>query len=448
MKLVVKKADEEDAPKPANGSKISCHYTGFLRDGGKQFDSSKSRGDLFKFNLGRGNVIKGWDQGIATMQIGERAILRCSSDFAYGDNGSLPSIPPGATLDFVVELEDANDFESIWDIDDAKESIMKKVVKEPKGWETVKEASTVTMNIIGREKDAKGRIFVDLKDEVLEVPYDLEFEHKGISPEYPHPRGLYKCIQQLGAESTMHFLIKCTEFYAYGKTGCEKYGVAPNTDLYYELTLTKMDCPKSLFQLSNEEKVPFAKELKTKAGTYFKKKKLNVAVKLYKDVVDAVKNIQGLDDEQKKDVDNLKVTCHSNLALVMSQLGDNTDALKEIEEGLKIDPTHIKLRYRKAQVEFKRANYEDSLSLLQNILTDAPDNKAAIVLKAKVLAKRKAVQKQQRSLAKKMFGGFGKKKKSSKSAAAAEKKTEEPAGGVKEADAKEAEAAPPATTAE
>lgn len=90
-------------PTPENGDEVTAHYTGTLEDG-STFDSSRSRGKPFKFTIGQGQVIKGWDQGFAGMSIGEKAILRCRSDYAYGDSGHPPTIPGGATLDFDVEL--------------------------------------------------------------------------------------------------------------------------------------------------------------------------------------------------------------------------------------------------------------------------------------------------------------------------------------------------------
>lgn len=79
------------------------HYVGTLLDGTK-FDSSRDRGHQFKFKIGGGQVIKGWDQGVATMTRGEKAILTCRADYAYGEKGSPPNIPGGATLQFEVEL--------------------------------------------------------------------------------------------------------------------------------------------------------------------------------------------------------------------------------------------------------------------------------------------------------------------------------------------------------
>jgi len=73
------------------------HYTGTLEDGTK-FDSSVDRGDPFEFTLGHSQVIKGWDIGVATMKKGEKVQLKLRQDYAYGESGSPPTIPPGATL--------------------------------------------------------------------------------------------------------------------------------------------------------------------------------------------------------------------------------------------------------------------------------------------------------------------------------------------------------------
>ena len=90
---------------PMNGDEVSVHYTGRLLNG-EVFDSSVERGEYFKFKLGEGQVIKGWEQGVATMTRGEKCILTCKPDYAYGENGSPPKIPPNATLRFEVELFD------------------------------------------------------------------------------------------------------------------------------------------------------------------------------------------------------------------------------------------------------------------------------------------------------------------------------------------------------
>lgn len=82
------------------------HYVGTLWDGGKRFDSSRDRPGNFSFTLGVGQVIKGWDIGVATMSKGEICELVCSPEYAYGESGHPPAIPPNAALSFEVELVD------------------------------------------------------------------------------------------------------------------------------------------------------------------------------------------------------------------------------------------------------------------------------------------------------------------------------------------------------
>lgn len=90
------------------GAKVAVHYTGMLDDG-TVFDSSVERGEPIEFVLGVGNVIPGWDEGIALMSTGGKARLIIPSELAYGDRGAGNVIPPGATLTFDVELVDVQD---------------------------------------------------------------------------------------------------------------------------------------------------------------------------------------------------------------------------------------------------------------------------------------------------------------------------------------------------
>jgi len=85
------------------GDALTMHYRGTLTNG-KQFDASYDRGQPFKFQIGVGQVIKGWDEGVMKMSLGEAATLKCSYDYAYGEKGFPPVIPPKSELIFEVEL--------------------------------------------------------------------------------------------------------------------------------------------------------------------------------------------------------------------------------------------------------------------------------------------------------------------------------------------------------
>ena len=101
--LNIKETKKGKGAKAKAGQSVSVHYTGWLKDGTK-FDSSVDRGTPFTFQLGAGQVIKGWDEGVAGMRRGGKRTLTIASDLAYGDAGRPPVIPPKAELKFDVEL--------------------------------------------------------------------------------------------------------------------------------------------------------------------------------------------------------------------------------------------------------------------------------------------------------------------------------------------------------
>ncbi|GKV18044.1 hypothetical protein SLEP1_g28474 [Rubroshorea leprosula] len=135
-KKLVKEGEGWDTP--SAGDEVEVHYTGTLLDGTK-FDSSRDSGTPFKFKLGRGQVIKGWDEGIKTMKKGENAIFTIPPELAYGESGSPPTIPPNATLQFDVELLS---WTSVKDI--CKDGgIFKKILVEGEKWENPEDLDEV-----------------------------------------------------------------------------------------------------------------------------------------------------------------------------------------------------------------------------------------------------------------------------------------------------------------
>jgi len=94
-----------DGKHPSKGQRVTMHYTGKLMDG-TVFDSSVDRNEPFIFNVGVGQVIKCWEEGVPQMTKGQKAVFNCPPDYAYGRHGAGGVIPPDATLKFEVELID------------------------------------------------------------------------------------------------------------------------------------------------------------------------------------------------------------------------------------------------------------------------------------------------------------------------------------------------------
>lgn len=158
-KLIVKEGEGWD--KPETGDDVNVHYTGTLLDGTK-FDSSLDRNQPFNFKLGQGQVIKGWDKGVATMKKGEKAVFTISSDYAYGKQGSPPTIPPDSTLKFEVELLS---WTSVKDIC-GDGGIFKKILVEGKKWESPKENDEVRVKYEAKLSD--GTVFSKSPEEGVE----------------------------------------------------------------------------------------------------------------------------------------------------------------------------------------------------------------------------------------------------------------------------------------
>jgi FKBP-type peptidyl-prolyl cis-trans isomerase FkpA len=101
--LKIEEMTEGTGAEARSGSDVTVHYTGWLTDG-RKFDSSHDRRDPFSFALGRGNVIAGWDEGVAGMKVGGKRKLTIPPNLGYGARGAGGVIPPNATLVFEVEL--------------------------------------------------------------------------------------------------------------------------------------------------------------------------------------------------------------------------------------------------------------------------------------------------------------------------------------------------------
>ncbi|HEY7915886.1 MAG TPA: FKBP-type peptidyl-prolyl cis-trans isomerase [Acidimicrobiales bacterium] len=104
--LLIEDVEIGDGPEASPGRPVEVHYVGVSWSTGEEFDSSWSRSELFGFPLGAGQVIAGWDQGVAGMKVGGRRRITVPPHLGYGDRGAGGVIAPGETLVFVVDLHD------------------------------------------------------------------------------------------------------------------------------------------------------------------------------------------------------------------------------------------------------------------------------------------------------------------------------------------------------
>ncbi|XP_068320266.1 peptidyl-prolyl cis-trans isomerase FKBP62-like [Pyrus communis] len=232
-KKLLKEGEGWDTPN--NGDEVEVHYTGTLLDG-TQFDSSRDSGTPFKFTLGQGQVIKGWDEGIRTMKKGESALFTIPPALAYGESGSPPTIPPSATLQFDVELLS---WTSVNDI--SKDGgVIKKILKEGEKWENPKDLDEVIVNFE-----------VQLEDKTLVAKsQDVEFT---VKDGYFCP-AISKAVKTMKKGEKVLLTVKPQ--YGFGDQGKPASGsegaVPPNTTLHITLELVSW---RTVSEVTDDKKV-------------------------------------------------------------------------------------------------------------------------------------------------------------------------------------------------
>jgi len=186
--------------KPKAGDDVTVHYVGTLEADGSEFDSSRGRDQPFVFPLGKGQVIQGWDLGVATMKKGELAKFTLSSEYAYGESGSPPKIPGGATLVFEVELLSWLSKDDLFQ----DGGVVKTEVKEGKGWKKPKIGDEVQISVKCTAKDGT------VVEEKSAVEYLLGSDALG-----PLSKTVDKALTSMKKDEEVE--LACTKDYACGE---------------------------------------------------------------------------------------------------------------------------------------------------------------------------------------------------------------------------------------
>jgi len=175
---------EGDGNTPKSGADVFCHYVGTLVSNGEKFDSSRDRNEPFNFPIGQGRVIRGWDLGIATMKKGEKCILRCREDYAYGDQAQ-GSIPAKSDLDFEVELLDWSDWKRVKSKDDFRKQII--IEGEGADYDNPEEDAICKISYIIKLEDKNGKIIKE-QNEIIDFIIDDHDEF---------PQGFHDAIKDM-----------------------------------------------------------------------------------------------------------------------------------------------------------------------------------------------------------------------------------------------------------
>ena len=357
LKKILKDGQGED--RPCTGDTVSVHYVGCLEDG-TEFDSSRSRKELFTFVLGKEEVIKAWDIGVATMKKGELALLTCKPEYAYGETGSLPKIPANATLEFEVELFD-------WKGEDVSEgkngSVIRRIIKKGEQYSTPKEGATVKVKYTA---SCDGRIFENEREVEFIVG---EGDEQGIIP------GLEQAVLKMKQFEKSRFVIQASE--AYRTEGNTEFNIPGGAELLYEVEMLRFEKAKDSWELSPVEKIEQSEIMKNKGTHYYKKENYKKAMQFYQKVKKYLEYDTDLEEENKEKRNTIKLATHLNIAMCQIKLGDYTAAREECDNALELDVNNVKAYFRRATCYFSVHDYESAKDDYEKVLTFEPGNKAA-----------------------------------------------------------------------
>ncbi|MCP9264657.1 Peptidyl-prolyl cis-trans isomerase FKBP4 [Dirofilaria immitis] len=264
-------------------------------------------------------VIKGWDLGVATMKKGEKCDLICRADYAYGENGSPPKIPGGATLKFEIELlswqgEDISP--------DRDGTITRSIIVEGEKYSSPTEGSTVKADEVGICFSVCGW-FVQWSS-VLRSGSQLHFRE---GSEVGLPEGVDRALRRFnkGEKSAIH--LKGNRF-TFGITPPPEYNLPPHAEIDFTLFLKEYEKVKASWELTGEEKLDAAEAAKERGTMFFKQGKLRLAAAKYMRIIELLEYEKSLENDAKKD----EMRCCLPVTLT----------------ALEVDPKCVKALYRKA----------------------------------------------------------------------------------------------------
>lgn len=358
---------------PGKGDKVTVHYVGTLLDGTK-FDSSRDRGEKFTFDIGKGQVIKGWDVGVGSMKRGELAKLTCTAPYAYGEQGSPPKIPANATLVFEVELFS-------WqgeDVSPGKDGgIIKSYIKEGQGYATPNDYAAVSIKFSAKHD---GKVVL----EESESKFTL-----GEVDDLKITQAVEAAVRKMKLQERSRFT--CSPTYCYGSEGNKELNIPGGAAIVYDIELTSFEKSKAVYDMDGGEKLQQAEIRKMKGTEFFKKGLVEKAEVNYNTILDYLDSETSYEGDEQVKRDDLVLAARLNLAACQLKLGDMTKVIEHCGEALLIKGDSEKAFWRRAQAHKLRKDYALALSDYKRVLELEPENKAA---KSQMAACRKEQQRE------------------------------------------------------
>jgi len=377
-------ANPED--KPWKGDKVFVHYVGTLEDG-SQFDSSRTRDGKFSFTLGKGEVIKGWDFGIATMAKGELAVFTIHSDYAYGDVGSPPRIPGGATLTFEVELFE---FEGEDISPDKDKSITRRIKTAGEGFDHPNDGANVNVEIIGY--NSKGEF--DKRD--------LSFVF-GEGSEIQVPKGVEMALEKMKRKEEAQIFI--VPNLTVGGLGVPK----DNQEvLKYDINLKSFERAKESWQMDGEEKLEQSKIFKAKGTDFFKQGKYDMANTKYNKIIEFLEHEISLKGDKEEERASLLQAGRLNLAMCKIKVNDWMEARNLCDKVVEEDDKCIKGYFRRGEALVALNEHALAMTDFEKVLELDADNKAAKNKVAMCVRQIKANKQKEKKTFANMFDKFAK----------------------------------------
>lgn len=335
---------------------------GTLESDGSKFDSSRDRASPFQFTLGKKEVISGWDLGVASMNKGELAKFTLKSDFAYGDSGSPPKIPGGATLVFEVELLD---FKGQDLTKDKTGGVTRRIIEKGEGLDHPNEEGTVEIEYSLTVAGQDGKV---VENKTLEFCL-------GEGGEIGLPPGLELALEKMNKQEKAELTI--LPEYGFKSAGRPDLGIPPNATLVYTIHLKSFERAKECWQLDGEQKLQQALMFKEKGTKFFASGKFDLAIKKYDKVLEFIEHEITLKDEKEEQRKNLLQAGRLNLALCYNKKKDYLKAKSFCDKVIEENQNVAKAYYRRGEALLELCEPLEAKKDFEKVIELEADNKAA-----------------------------------------------------------------------